>query len=207
MLDVLGAHQAVNARPADQAQDDHHSPDATAQGACQWPRLQHRRQCKHEEDVRNRREDVVNPLQEVTHRAAKVAADSPQNRTNQRRKQGGSQADGDRHLRAFDHFGEHVTPQLVAAEGQGVRFDGGDGFDLRGALGPLFVAWCQRVYIADVHRSAGNSVDDGGLRAIHNLADEMRRRKWRAHLFLPVFADQAQLRHQHDADEKQRDIK
>ena len=120
VLHVFGTHQAVNAGPADQAQNDDHRPHPAAQGACQWARLEHRRQGEHQQDVGYRRKHVVDPLLKITHRAAKVAADGAENSPYQRRKQRCRQAHGNGHLCTLDDFAQHVTPQLVAAKWQGV---------------------------------------------------------------------------------------
>ena len=112
VLDELGAYLAVDAGPADQRQDDGDAADAAAED--------HRKR-EQQEDVGNRREDVVDPLQQVADLAAEKARDRAEQGADDGRDDGGEQADEDRGLRSLHRLGENVAAEPVRAERQGQR--------------------------------------------------------------------------------------
>ena len=110
VLQVLAADQPEGAGPAGEPQDQDDRQRALL--------LQHRGHREDQQQVRDRAEHAVEPVEEVVDPAAVVAGERAEQRAEERGDRGGGEADEDRRLRALDRLLEHVAAPLVAAERQ-----------------------------------------------------------------------------------------
>ena len=116
VLEIFAADQPESARPAGQPQDQHDSERPLL--------LQHGGNGEDQQQVRDRREHAVEPVEEIVEPLAVVAGDGAKHRAEQRGHARCGESDEDRRFRALDHLLQHVTAPLVATQRQrrGSRF-------------------------------------------------------------------------------------
>ena len=110
VLQVLGADQPEHAGPPGEAQDEHDRHRALV--------LQHRRDGEDQQQVRDRAEHAVEPVERVVDPAAVVAGERAQHGADERRDERRGEPDEDRRLRALDRLRDDVAAPLVGAERQ-----------------------------------------------------------------------------------------
>mmetsp|Transcript_676 Transcript_676/g.1519 ORF Transcript_676/g.1519 Transcript_676/m.1519 type:complete len:290 (+) Transcript_676:746-1615(+) len=191
VLHELGPDEAVDAGPAGQRQHQGHGQHLAAGAAdggvepVQIHVLGHRGEREQQHDVGNGGEDVVDPLQQVANLAAEKARQRAEHGADQRGHERSEQADGDRHLGALEHLGQHVATEPVAAQRQGLGPRDLVGLEGLGALGPFGIARRQRVDVGEVDIGALGLHDDAGV--LGRLGAQQRRRRiGHAQLLLPA---------------------
>src|SRR6266542_4198015 len=128
VLQVFAAHEPEHAGPAREPENQDDRERSLL--------LQHRGHRENQQQIRNRAEDAVEPVEEVVDPPAVVAGHRAEQRAEKRRDERGGEADEDRRLGTLHRLLQHVAPPLVAAEGQR-RCAHGRGLGSRAALADL----------------------------------------------------------------------
>ncbi len=113
MFHVLRAHQPENARPTGEPQNEDNGQHALL--------VEHRCDCQHQQNVRNRAENRIEPVQSIVGLAAEVARQCAEKCAENCRDDGRGESHQNRRFRALNHFAQNVAAPFIRAKRQEVQ--------------------------------------------------------------------------------------